>query len=66
MLHRFRLWRREDGDLAPASEKTQMDTVRVFVKWIGAIDAVEPNLQTKVRSPTLTGDDNVRSVMLDH
>ena len=24
MLHRFRLWRREDGDLAPASEKTQM------------------------------------------
>ena len=65
-LQEYRLWRRRDGDLSKASEKTQMDTVRVFVKWLEAIDAVEPDLHTKVRSHTLTGDDNVRSVMLDH
>lgn len=31
-LHEYRLWRRRDGDLAPASEKTQMDTLRVFIR----------------------------------
>jgi len=30
-LHQYRLWRRTDGDLAPTSEKTQMDTIRVFI-----------------------------------
>jgi site-specific recombinase XerD len=39
-LHEYRLWRRREGDLAPATEKTQMDTLRVFVKWFESIDAV--------------------------
>lgn len=64
-LHQYRLWRRSDGDLSPATEKTQMDTVRVFVKWLESVDGVEADLHTKVRSPTLTGDDNVRDVMLN-
>ena len=64
-LHEYRLWRRQDGDLAPATEKTQMDTVRVFVKWLESIDAVTPDLHTKVRSPVLRGSDNVRDVMLE-
>ena len=63
-LHAYRLWRREDGDLSPASEKTQMDTIRVFIRWLESIDGVEPDLHTKVRSPQLDGDDNVRDVML--
>jgi len=33
-LHRYRLWRRDEGDLSLASEKTQMDTLRVFVRWL--------------------------------
>jgi len=53
LLHEYRLWRRRDGDLAPATEKTQMDTLRVFVKWAESIDAVERDLHAKVRSPTL-------------
>jgi len=64
-LHQYRLWRRTEGSLAPASEKTQMDTLRVFVKWLESIDGVPDDLYTKVRSPTLSGDDNVRDVMLD-
>jgi integrase len=65
MLHEYRVWRRNDGDLAPASEKTQMDTIRVFVRWCESIDAVVRDLSTKVQSPTLTGGDNVRDVMLE-
>ncbi len=64
-LHEFRIWRRVEGDLAPATEKTQMDTLRVFIKWLESIDGVEQDLHTKVLSPTLTGNDNIRSVMLD-
>jgi integrase len=64
-LHEFRLWRRGDGDLAPASEKTQMDTLRVFIRWCEAIDAVPVDLSTKVVSPSLSRDDNTRDVMID-
>lgn len=65
-LHDYRHWRREDGDLSPASEKTQMDTVRVFVRWLEQIDGVAQDLHDKVRSPELTGDDNIREVMLEY
>lgn len=65
MLQRYRLWRRNEADLAPATEKTQMDTLRVFVRWLEAADAVQPDLHSKVRSPKLTGHDNVRDVMLE-
>src|SRR6056297_1143558 len=52
-LHRYRLWRRADGNLAPPSEKSQMDTLRVFIRWCGTIDAVPTDLWSKVVSPSL-------------
>ncbi|NHN65830.1 tyrosine-type recombinase/integrase [Haloarcula sp. JP-Z28] len=64
-LHRYRLWRRDEGDLAPATEKTQMDTLRVFIRWVESIDGAPEDLHVKIRSPTLTGDDNVRDEMLE-
>ncbi|PHQ47765.1 integrase [Halorubrum sp. C3] len=64
-LQEFRLWRRNVGDLTKASEKTQMDTLRVFVKWLESIDAVEQDLHKKVRSPDLTPGENSRDVMLE-
>lgn len=63
-LHRYRLWRRDEGDLSVVTEKTQMDTLRVFIRWLESIDGVPADLHIKVQSPTLTGDDNVRDVML--
>ena len=63
-LHEFRIWRRNDGDLSPASEKTQMDTLRVFIRWCENIGFVEPDLHMAVQSPTLAPGDNVRDVML--
>ncbi|AKH97562.1 XerC/D-like integrase [Halanaeroarchaeum sulfurireducens] len=64
-LHRYRLWRREDGDLNKVSEKTQMDTLRVFIRWLESIDGVEQDLSEKVLSPSITPDENSRDVMLD-
>ncbi|WP_200530890.1 site-specific integrase [Halorubrum sp. LN27] len=64
-LQEFRLWRRNVGDLTKVSEKTQMDTVRVFVKWLESIDAVEQNLHKKVLSPAITSQENSRDVMLE-
>ncbi len=64
-LQEFRLWRRNVGDLTKVSVKSQMDTVRVFVKWLESIDAVEQNLHKKVRSPDVTPGENSRDVMLE-
>ncbi|USZ71252.1 tyrosine-type recombinase/integrase [Natronosalvus halobius] len=65
-LQEFRLWRRRDGNLSKATEKTQMDTIRVFIKWLESIEGVEPDLHVKVRSPLLSREDNTRDVMLSH
>lgn len=64
-LHQYRLWRRDEGDISVVTEKTQMDTLRVFIRWLESIDAVEPDLHTKVLSPTLSSGDNVRTEMLE-
>jgi site-specific recombinase XerD len=64
-LHRYRLWRREDGDPNKVSEKTQMDTLRVFIRWLESVDGVEQDLSQKVLSPSITPDENSRDVMLD-
>jgi site-specific recombinase XerD len=64
-LHEYRLWRREDGDLNKVSEKTQMDSLRSFIRWLEAVDGVEQDLSEKVLSPTITADENSKDVMLD-
>jgi len=42
-----------------------MDTLRVFIRWLEQVDGVEQDLSTKVRSPSLTPEQNTRHVMLD-
>ncbi|AEH37537.1 tyrosine-type recombinase/integrase [Halopiger xanaduensis] len=65
-LHEFRLWRTNmNGGIAPVTEKTQMDTLRVFIRFLETIDAVRRDLSEKVMSPDLEGKENVRDVMLN-
>lgn len=64
-LHEFRIWRRDGGDLAPPSEKTQMATLRVFLRWLGTIDGVDPDLHHKVRSPSFKKGEHSRDAMID-
>lgn len=59
-LHDYKLWRRDDGDLSRVTVKTQMDTLRVFVRFCERVDAVEQELSEKVVSPTLAKGDNER------
>lgn len=63
-VNEYRLWRRNTGDLAPASENCQMDTLRVFVRWLEAIDGAPQDLHQKVRSPTVGREEGSRDVML--
>lgn len=64
-IHAYRLWRRDDGDLNNVTLKTQMDTVRVFIRFCERIDAVETGLAEKVTSPSLANGENQREVKLD-
>jgi len=61
-LHEYRVWRRQD--LNAVSEKTQMDTLRVFLEWRETIDAVPSGLSEKVRSPDLSDDEKAREMVL--
>lgn len=65
LLHEYKLWRRDDGDLSPASVKTQMDTLRVFIRFCERIDAVHDELHEKVQSPSLSDGENQRDTMID-
>jgi site-specific recombinase XerD len=64
-LYEYRLWQRDDGDLNKVSEETQMVSLRSFFPWLEAVDGVEKDLSEKVLSPTITGDENSRELMLD-
>lgn len=65
MLQEYRLWRRDEWDIANITLRSQMATLRVFIKWCEDIDAVEHELFQKVRVPTLKDGEKARDVMLD-
>lgn len=64
-LHKYRLWRKEDGDLNKVSMQTQMSTLRVFLKWCGTIEAVDPDLYNKVLVPSVDSEEEQRDEKLD-
>lgn len=63
-IHRYKVWRRDDGDINTVTLKTQIDTVRVFIKWLETIEGCAPDLHAKVKSPSPGADENTRSVEL--
>lgn len=65
ILHRYRVWRRDEGDLAPPSLKGQMDSVRNFIRWCEKIDAVPQDLSTKVQSPSLASGKHARVELVE-
>jgi len=64
-IHKFRLWRKAEGGLNKISMQTQMSTLRVFLKWCGTIEAVDPDLYNKVLVPQVNGEEEQRDVLLD-
>jgi len=64
-IHKYRLWRKEEGELNKISMQTQMSTLRVYLEWCGTIEAVDPDLYNKVLVPQVDGEEEQRDVMLD-
>ncbi|WP_423995905.1 tyrosine-type recombinase/integrase [Halorubrum trapanicum] len=65
LLHEYRLWRRNDGNLSKVSEKTQLVTLSVFIQWAESIEAVEQDLHIKVQTPSLAYGEDVRDDILE-
>ena len=59
-LEEYRSWRRRDGDLSRASEKTQMDSIRVWLRYCERMDWVVDDLPEAVISPALSKSDKAR------
>ncbi len=64
-LHEYRLWRKEDGKLNKVSVQTQMSTLRVYLKWCASLDAVDPDLYSKVLVASVSTEESRRHEMLD-
>lgn len=62
LLFRYRIWRKEDGNLNKTSLKTQLSTVRAFVNFLETIDAVPEGLHRDVILPSLKHGEDVRDV----
>lgn len=63
-LHKFRLWRKEDGDLNKVSLRTQLKSLRVFLKWCESVDAVESDLHEKILLPSPSNEEERREEIL--
>jgi len=64
-LHKYRLDRKEQDDLAKVTLRTQLSTLRVFVKFLESIDGVEQGLHDKMLIPTVEATEGARDRMLD-
>lgn len=63
-VQRYKLWRKEDGNLNNISLKGQMSTLRVFLKWAAAIDAIPGDLYDKIMIPRVPPEETKRDEML--
>ena len=65
-LHTYRVYRREEHDLAPMTLQGQLSTLRVFLGFCASIDAVPEGLKEKVLLPSVRAVDQSRDRMLNH
>lgn len=63
-IHYFRVKRRNEDELATASMKGQLATLRMFLRFCASIDAVRSGLDEKIILPA-TGEEEAREEMLD-
>lgn len=57
-LHRFRVWRSQD--VKPVTLQGDLQTLRVFLEFAAAIDAVEPGMRERVQLPEIEPEDEAR------
>jgi site-specific recombinase XerD len=64
-LQRYKMWRREDGDLNNVMMVTQLSTLRVFIRWCEKIDAVASGTHDNILIPSLAKNEDRRTVSID-
>lgn len=64
-LHKFRLWRKQDGDLAKVSLRGDLSTIRTFIRFCENVDAVEQDLHKKIELPDLSPEESTRDTVLE-
>ena len=62
--HRFRMWRKETGDLKPITLRGHQSTLRIFFRWAESIEAVQEGLYDKILVPRVGHGERNRERML--
>lgn len=63
-ITKFRTWRSELNGMNKVTLKTNMDTLRVFLRWCARNRYVHPNLEDEVPSTEISRGDKIREVHL--
>jgi len=64
MLQKFKIWRKGHG-IQPATLKSTLDTLRVFLRFCESVDAAQDGLAESVNSPSLSDEDAVGTDILE-
>jgi integrase len=64
-IHKYKTWRRSVNDINRVTLQTQLDTLRVYLRFCVRIETVEENLPDKVDSIALSKGEDARDVMLE-
>jgi len=63
MLQKFKIWRKGHG-IQPATLKSTLDTLRVFLRFCESVDAAVDGLAESVNSPSLSPEDAIGTDIL--
>lgn len=64
-IQQFQIWRKEDADLKPTTMRNHLCSLRVFLKWAAAIEALPENLYDKILLPNVAHGERHRDEMLE-
>lgn len=63
-LYEYRLWREDIGDINTVTLKSNLSTLRVFVKFLERIDGVAEGLHRRISLPDMGNNEDVRNETL--
>lgn len=64
-IEQYKNWRRKDGDLSKSALKGQLDTFRVFLRYLGRLGIVDSELCEAVPSVSMKRTDEVNERKID-
>ncbi|QSG10739.1 XerD/XerC family integrase [Halapricum desulfuricans] len=64
-FHKYKTWRREEGDCNKVTLATQLSTLKVFINFCEGIDAVQKGLSEYIDPPTMSKQEDVNDDHLD-